>query len=82
MNAVDHTVRPQRQIISAVTHASRKFPQQLYVVKLLIAGRITQPIQSLRIVRVGIQIAERIEQSATLLQIVVDRFDGCRLAIG
>ena len=51
------------------------FAQKRDLIEPVIAGRVAQPIETLRVIGVGVQAAVCPEQPAALLQIVVDNLD-------
>ena len=80
VNAVDHSVRTQSQIVATVTDASGEWMQQLdFVVAIVIVG-VSQTIEALRVVGVGVQRVMGEQQTTAFQQIFVDRFHPFNLA--
>src|SRR5689334_3281895 len=55
VNGVDQAVRPQRQVVSAMTNVARKLTQRLHFVEAVIAIGISQAIKPFGIVGVGVK---------------------------
>ena len=78
MNAVNHAIGTQRQLIATVTHAARCFLEQFDFVELVIAISIAEAVQAPGIIRIRIKRIVGKEQAAALEQVGVDRLDSAR----
>jgi hypothetical protein len=75
MNRIDPTIRAQRQIVSSMPHATLGCVQYLRFAELVATIRCAQLVERLGIVGIDVQAAMSKQQTAALLQGVVDRLD-------
>src|SRR5881409_3019029 len=79
MDAVDHPVGTQRELVASVSNATGGSPQQFNFVELIVAVSVAQAIEALGIVRVDVKRIVGEEESAAFQQVGVDRLDEKRL---
>ena len=75
VNAVDETIRPKRKLVAPVPDIPRRVAQHFEIVELVVAIRVAQPHQRLRVVRVCVERVVSEEQPAAFEQIGVDGLD-------
>jgi hypothetical protein len=55
VNAVNHPVRSERKLVPSVTNATRRGFEQSHFIKLIVAVRIPQTVEALRVVGVRVK---------------------------
>ena len=75
VDGVDHSIRPEGQIVAPVPHPALGLVKDFLLLELTVAIQITQPVQGSRIVGVGIKRSMGVKQSPAFLEGVLDPLD-------
>jgi hypothetical protein len=88
VDAVDHSVRTERELVAPMADAAGRGLEQLDFIELIVAVRVAKAIEALRVVRIRVEGVVSEQQAATFQQVGVDGLDapgggnGARAAVG
>jgi hypothetical protein len=75
VDAIDHSVRAERELIAPMANASGGGLEQLHFVELIVAIRVAKAVKAFRVIGIHIQGIVGEQQATTFQQVGVDGFN-------